>query len=58
MDPNACIQHAIDAALRGAPETVARCMKDYADWRNRGGFAAEDRLIEELNEVTGFAFKV
>ena len=42
MDPNACLDRAQDAFDNGDHREARAALRDYADWRKRGGFEPED----------------
>lgn len=48
MDPNACIQRAIDALMENEVAEFREAMNDYHTWIKNGGFAASEELLAKL----------
>jgi hypothetical protein len=48
MDPNACVKEAIDLLAQGFFVDASFRLEDYAEWRARGGYPAEETLLLRL----------
>lgn len=47
MDPNKTVQLIVDC-LKADDDEWKNHLDDYAAWRQKGGFAANDHLVEEM----------
>jgi len=64
MDPEACLQRAQAALEEGDLEECAEALRDYAAWRGKGGYAAQDGVaraakmqasLREAKRLSGLA---